>query len=49
VFDATGVVTAASLPAGETWCIASETTVGEGTGQVETTWQVWGHDDPNFK
>jgi hypothetical protein len=49
VFDATGTVTAAAVPAGETWCIASETTVGQGTGQIKTTWQIWGHDDPNFK
>jgi hypothetical protein len=48
VFDA-GVVTSATLPTGETWCVASETTAGEGTGQVETTWQVWGHDDPLFR
>ena len=49
VFDANGVVTEAHVPAGDTWCIASETTVGQGTGTIETTWQVWGHDDPNFK
>jgi len=47
--DSTGLITEAHVPAGETWCIASETTVGQGTGTIKTTWQVWGHDDPKFQ
>jgi hypothetical protein len=49
VFDANGVVTGAQLPAGETWCVASEGTRADGTTNVITTWQVWGHDDPKFQ
>jgi hypothetical protein len=48
-FDGSGQVTSADLPAGETWCVASESTVGEGTSNVVTTWQVFGHDDPKFQ
>jgi len=36
------------VPAGDSWCIASEATVGEGTDQIITTWQVFGLDDPRF-
>lgn len=49
VFDGTGAVTSATLPAGETWCVASETTSGAPGGQVETIWQVYGEDDPRFR
>jgi hypothetical protein len=48
-FDANGVVTGAQVPANETWCIASEGTQGDGTTNVITKWQVWGHDDPKFQ
>jgi hypothetical protein len=37
-----------TVPAGHTWCIASESTVGQGTDSVVTTWQVFGQDDPRF-
>jgi hypothetical protein len=36
------------VPPGDSWCIASEATVGEGTDQIITTWQVFGLDDPRF-
>jgi hypothetical protein len=49
VFDAAGNVTSATRPSGETWCIASETTRGQGTGNLVTTWQVFGRDDPKFQ
>jgi Big-like domain-containing protein len=48
-FDGAGNVLSATRPSGETWCIASETTTGQGTAQVTTTWQVFGHDDPKFQ
>ena len=48
-FDGVGAVVAATLPATESWCIASETTRGAAGGQVVTTWQVFGHDDPRFQ
>jgi hypothetical protein len=47
-FNGDGEVTTAELPAGDTWCIASESTVGQGTDSVLTTWQVFGQDDPRF-
>jgi hypothetical protein len=49
IFDTNGQVTSADLPAGETWCVASESTIGQGTSTVVTTWQVFGHDDPKFQ
>jgi Bacterial Ig domain len=50
VFDGNGDVTDATLPGvGQTWCIASETTVAVGTAQVQTSWQVFGIDDPRFQ
>jgi hypothetical protein len=48
-FDETGAVTSATLLGSDTWCIASETTFGAPGGQVDTTWQVYGEDDPRFK
>jgi hypothetical protein len=48
-FNGDGEVTTADMPAGNTWCIASESTVGEGTDSVVTTWQVFGQDDPRFQ
>jgi hypothetical protein len=48
-FDGVGAVVSATLPGTETWCIASETTRGAAGGQVVTTWQVFGHDDPRFQ
>ena len=47
-FNAQGEVTDADVPAGDTWCIASEATHGDGTDDVVTTWQVFGQDDPRF-
>jgi VCBS repeat-containing protein len=47
-FDSNGVVTSATLPTGETWCIASADTHGVDNGNVETIWQVYGQDDPKF-
>ncbi|MBK5287723.1 MAG: tandem-95 repeat protein [Acidimicrobiia bacterium] len=48
-FDGSGLVTAATLPAGQTWCIASADTRGNSSGALVTTWQVFGHDDPRFR
>jgi hypothetical protein len=47
-FDGSGLVTAATIPAGETWCIASADTRANASGVPITTWQVFGHDDPKF-
>ncbi len=41
-------VTAAELPAGETWCIASAYTQGDEEGNLLTYWQVYGLDDPRM-
>lgn len=49
VFDGAGQVTNATVVLPDTWCIASESTVGSGTDSAITTWQVFGRDDPNFK
>jgi hypothetical protein len=48
-FDPTGTVTGATLPPGESWCIASEASRGNVDGDVGTTWQVFGTDDPRFQ
>ena len=48
-FDSTGTVTGATLPRGESWCIASEASRGNVSGFVVTTWQVFGQDDPRFQ
>jgi hypothetical protein len=48
VFDAEGNVESATIPDGDSWCIASAFTRGEGTVLV-TTWQVFGRDDPIIK
>ncbi len=48
-FDASDRVTSATIPAGETWCIASADTRGSSSGALVTTWQVFGHDDPKFR
>jgi hypothetical protein len=34
------------LPAGESWCIAHETTVPAGSGFTQTTWALYGIGDP---
>ena len=50
-FDANNEVTSATLPVGESWCVASGYTKGGGTPanpQVITVWQVFGQDDPKF-
>jgi hypothetical protein len=49
VFNTAGEVTDASVPSPDTWCIASESTVGSGTDSVITNWQVFGRDDPKFQ
>ena len=48
-FNGNGEVTSATLPVGETWCIASESSRGNAAGNVVTTWQVFGQDDPRFQ
>lgn len=48
-FDGGGLVTSATIPAGETWCIASESTRPNATANLVTTWQVFGLDDPKFR
>ena len=47
-FDTNDLVTSATIPAGETWCIASADTRGNAQGDLVTTYQVFGHDDPVF-
>jgi VCBS repeat-containing protein len=47
-FDANDLVTSATIPAGQTWCIASADTRGNASGNLVTTYQVFGHDDPRF-
>ncbi len=47
-FDGAGLVTSATIPAGETWCIAGENTRPNATNELVTTWQVFGQDDPTF-
>ncbi len=47
-FDANDDVTSATLPAGETWCVASAYTRGDAAGDLVTVWQVYGIDDPRF-
>ena len=48
VFEA-GLVTAADIPDGHSWCIASVTAVARGTDELVTTWQLWGLDDPKYQ
>ena len=48
-FDDDGNVTDAVLPVGESWCVANADTHGVGPGMIETTWQVYGLDDPRFQ
>ncbi len=47
-FDNAGNVTTATIPAGETWCIASESTRPNAAAELVTTWQLFGRDDPTF-
>lgn len=47
--NASGAVIGATLPAGETYCIVSETTSVTGTGNTQTEWFLFGEDDPNFR
>jgi VCBS repeat-containing protein len=47
-FEPDGDVTGATLPAGESWCVASGYTRGDVNGDLVTTWQVYGVDDPRF-
>ena len=54
-FDGDGLVDGATMPnLVDTWCIATETTTGVGDDPldpqlVQTTWQVFGQDDPKFQ
>jgi hypothetical protein len=48
-FDSSDLVTSAAIPAGETWCIASAKNRPNASGDIVTTWQVFGHDDPKFR
>lgn len=50
-FDGDGKVVSATISnfPTDTWCIAKAETVGAGAGFVETTWQVYGMDDPRFQ
>ena len=45
-FDASHNVTSATIPAGESWCIASAASEPDAAGVVTTTWQTYGLDDP---
>jgi VCBS repeat-containing protein len=48
-FDGTKTVTSATLPAGETWCVASAYTRGQSAGGLLLIdWQVYGIADPNI-
>ena len=48
-FDAAGLVTSATIPTGETWCLASALSVGSATpGEINTLYQVYGEEDPSF-
>lgn len=47
-FDGDDEVSSATVPPGETWCIASADTRGDSEGGLTTTWQVYGVDDPRF-
>jgi hypothetical protein len=47
-FDGSGNVTSATIPSGETWCIASAVVKPNGVGDLTTLWQVYGRDDPKF-
>ncbi len=48
-FDGSHNVTAATIPFGETWCLASAVTDADASGVPVTTFQVFGHDDPKFR
>ncbi len=48
-FDGQGNVTSATIPAGETWCIASASTLGGASGSTSTNWQIYGFDDPRLR
>lgn len=47
-FDEAGIVTSATLPPGEAWCIVGADLRANGTGDIVTVWQVYGRDDPRF-
>ena len=49
--DGSGNVTSDPLPPGETWCIlaANSVTLGGAPVLFQTTWDVYGEDDPNFR
>lgn len=48
-FDGNDNVTSATLPGLEKWCIAGADTRPNSSGDLVTTWQVFGHDDPRFR
>jgi hypothetical protein len=43
-----GLVTGATLPAGQKWCVANADTTPDAHGNLVTVWQVYGEDDPKF-
>lgn len=48
-YDGDGNVLTATIPAGETWCIAGADLRPNSLGDIVTVWQVFGHDDPKFR
>ena len=47
-FDAGQKVISATLPAGESWCVASAYTKANSEGDLVTAYQVYGVDDPKI-
>jgi hypothetical protein len=48
MFDSEGLVVSATQPSDEMWCVASALTRGNIDGDLVTTFQVLGQDDPRF-
>lgn len=47
--NATGSIDTSVIPTGDTWCVVGSNTVGVGSGQIRTTWNVVGIGDPKFR
>ncbi|WP_256842352.1 hypothetical protein [Ornithinimicrobium cryptoxanthini] len=47
--DAVGSIDTSVIPAGDTWCVVSESTDLVGGGNIRTTWNVVGIGDPKFR
>ena len=45
-FPLFAAVTSATMPGGESWCIASAYTQGDANGDKVAFWQIYGIDDP---